>query len=125
MFESLRSSLITLLQKNMGYKPGTGLGKEEQGIVQPISVDTNLGMRGLGLQVPNLGYSTEQWDFSLENPVVEERINWLYNPNKPRYTTLREEWMVEGSDNLDVVSNSTFCDPNVVVEVFKAKVCYM
>lgn len=109
----------------MGYKPGQGLGRQEQGIVQPISLNSNLGVRGLGLQVPKLDYSTDQWDFSLEELVVNEQVNWLYNQNKPGFTSINEEWMMEGPNNTDVVTNSMFCDPGVLVEVFKAKVCFI
>lgn len=35
----------------MGYKCGSGLGKYEQGIVEPIQVRYHVGKRGLGSEI--------------------------------------------------------------------------
>lgn len=37
----------------MGYKCGSGLGKYEQGIVEPIEVRFHVGKRGLGSETNN------------------------------------------------------------------------
>lgn len=50
----------------MGYQSGFGLGKNKQGMTQPVSVEPHLSKRGLGLEIKNLEYSKDGWDFSLD-----------------------------------------------------------
>lgn len=50
----------------MGYKNGSGLGKNEQGITEAIDVPCHLGKRGFGLTVKGISPSKENWDFSKE-----------------------------------------------------------
>ncbi|XP_066148477.1 cap-specific mRNA (nucleoside-2'-O-)-methyltransferase 1 [Euwallacea fornicatus] len=110
------------MMKKMGYKPGLGLGKQKQGITESIQVPTNLGKRGLGLKLENFVYSNESWDLSEECLLVEEKVEWLVNEGFNDFSTnILDNWVTEGCRNEDVVGNSTFCDPEVLKQVFKAK----
>lgn len=107
----------------MGYKLGSGLGKDEQGITESIKVDTNLGKRGLGLKIDSLNLSDGSWDFSKDEIIIEEKIKWLENQTNPIIVEENlEEWLKEGFPNEDVTGNSSFCDKEVLQNVFKAKV---
>ena len=56
-------SLNIFLQEKMGYKKGTGLGKNAQGRVNIVEASTQRGRRGLGLTLPGLEPSMEaEWD---------------------------------------------------------------
>lgn len=107
----------------MGYKLGSGLGKDEQGITESIKVDTNLGKRGLGLKIDSLNLSDGSWDFSKEEIIIDEKIKWLENQTNPTLVDENiEKWLKEGFPNEDVTGNSSFCDKEVLQNVFKAKV---
>lgn len=45
---------VLRMMKKMGYKIGSGLGKNEQGITESIKINTNLEKRGLGLCIKKL-----------------------------------------------------------------------
>ncbi|XP_066255913.1 cap-specific mRNA (nucleoside-2'-O-)-methyltransferase 1 [Euwallacea similis] len=118
---SMDSKAVQMMKK-MGYKPGLGLGKQEQGIRESIQVHTNLGKRGLGLKLENFVYSNESWDLSQDDLFVEEKVEWLINENLEDFSTNNlDNWVTESCRNEDVVGNSTFCDPKVLEQVFKAK----
>lgn len=50
----------------MGYKKGTGLGKNEEGRLNPIDLPKHLGKRGFGFHIPHLEPNDLLWDFNLE-----------------------------------------------------------
>ena len=50
----------------MGFKEGTGLGKNHQGMVKPIEVSKQRGRRGLGMQIKGLEAEDVEWDSSKE-----------------------------------------------------------
>lgn len=50
----------------MGYKTGSGLGKNEQGTTDIINIPIQLGKRGLGLKLAGLDASNKTWDSSKE-----------------------------------------------------------
>lgn len=52
------------MMNKMGWKPGVGLGKHNQGIVKPIEESDQKGRRGLGFEIQGFGSTDEDWDFS-------------------------------------------------------------
>ncbi|RZC32066.1 cap-specific mRNA (nucleoside-2'-O-)-methyltransferase 1, partial [Asbolus verrucosus] len=62
---------VLRMMKMMGYKSGLGLGKNQQGITLPVEIKSQIGKRGLGLDIDNLEGTSNEWDFSLEN-IFEE-----------------------------------------------------
>ena len=52
---------------NMGYKEGKGLGKYQQGIVDPVAASNQRGRRGFGFTIPGLEPKENLvWDKSKE-----------------------------------------------------------
>jgi hypothetical protein len=48
----------------MGHRKGEGLGKQKDGILEPIKAVTIRARQGLGFSIPGLDASTDTWDFS-------------------------------------------------------------
>ncbi|CAJ0954208.1 unnamed protein product, partial [Mesorhabditis belari] len=67
------------LMAKMGFKPGEGLGRDKQGIAEPIKLAMQKGRMGLGHQESKaLQYDpTKQWDDSEEKKTVEETPVWM------------------------------------------------
>ncbi|KAJ8919707.1 hypothetical protein NQ315_006235 [Exocentrus adspersus] len=113
------------IMQRMGYKTGSGLGKNEQGITEAIKVPLHLGQRGLGLTIKTLSGSEEKWDSSKEIIQVQEQISWLENKQSEDRDTITFTkmitWMKEGLPNYSIENEYNFCNKTVLDRVIEAK----
>ncbi|EPB79141.1 ribosomal RNA large subunit methyltransferase J [Ancylostoma ceylanicum] len=90
------------MMAKMGYKEGKGLGKQKQGMVEPVALSTQRGRVGLGHEITKaVGRNfSETWDESKEDKTIEEHVVWLREcPESTR------DWVVdnlEGSDWIQI-----------------------
>lgn len=112
---------VLRMMKKMGYKIGSGLGKNEQGITESIKINTNLEKRGLGLCIKNFQFSSDTWDFLQDDIIIEESVNWLENNSTVCLTDQHfENWLTEGTRRHSV-EDSNFCHKDIFKNVFQAK----
>lgn len=117
------SNVSKKLMESMGYKAGTGLGKDNQGIRDIIPTSKQRGRRGLGLSMEGLEPSTDvSWDFDKEEVDVTERLDWIpeCEEEPPDIKCLRE-WSLEGKKKLTIDDETCFCDEEVLKEVLDCK----
>ncbi|KAK8774512.1 hypothetical protein V5799_010954 [Amblyomma americanum] len=117
------SNVSKKLMASMGYKAGTGLGKDNQGIRDIIPTSKQRGRRGLGLSMEGLEPSTDiTWDFEEEEVDVKEPLEWIpeCEEEPPNITQLRE-WVTEGKKKLTIDDETCFCDEDVLREVLDCK----
>lgn len=77
------------MMKNMGFKPGRGLGKFEHGRTQPVEASTQKGRRGLGAKPSVVGELPQDFKPSTEEvkPEAKEEVVSL---NTANYTFILE-----------------------------------
>ena len=66
----------------MGYKPGMGLGRDNEGIAEPLEESTHKGRRGLGYDLDGLEQEDVQWELeevSDNDPVLSDNDPVLIN----------------------------------------------
>ncbi|XP_066586803.1 cap-specific mRNA (nucleoside-2'-O-)-methyltransferase 1 [Prorops nasuta] len=108
--------------ERMGLKPGEGLGKHNQGRVDPIEASKQLGRRGLGHYIPGFKEASQKWDSSLEEIKEKEDMNWIINECSyvPSSSEI-EGWMTLGFAKKTIDDEDTFCDPQIVKQVVSSK----
>jgi len=115
------SSQAERMMSKMGYQSGTGLGKAAQGRVEPVTVSTQRGRRGLGHIIEGLE-SDDSLDWTPEEVEVNERVSWLPANHQPTPTIVElREWMKTGRRNTDISGETKFCDPDVLLDVLSCK----
>ncbi|XP_032792891.2 cap-specific mRNA (nucleoside-2'-O-)-methyltransferase 1 [Daphnia magna] len=112
----------TAMMAKMGWSKGTGLGKNSQGMTQPIEVSKQRGKRGLGLQIKGLEAEDVEWDTSRETVEVEEIVSWLPSDPipAPNLSELKN-WVIEGPKKLTIDDETTFCAADVLQKVLQCK----
>lgn len=66
------------MMRGMGYEKGAGLGKEGQGITEPIQASVQKGSRGLGHYIDGFQSTTEDWK---ERPIsTTVTVEWMSKP---------------------------------------------
>jgi len=60
----------------MGFEKGKGLGKQSQGITEPVEASKQKGRRGLGLEMKGFEAADIDWDFEKETVSVWSIVHY-------------------------------------------------
>ncbi|KYQ54327.1 Cap-specific mRNA (nucleoside-2'-O-)-methyltransferase 1 [Trachymyrmex zeteki] len=124
--ESKVPSKIQHMMKKMGYKPGKGLGKDDQGRVEPIEAVKQRGRRGIGHYVPGLKEASLKWNAAEEEIKVVEDMEWLRNTHSTFFiediNSLR--WIKYGPKKDTIDDETMFCNPNILRQVIDSKTIF-
>nr|CAD7569117.1 unnamed protein product [Timema californicum] len=119
---NVKGNTAQKIMERMGYKAGRGLGKHDQGRVDPVEMSKQRGRRGLGLHIPGLEAATLVWKSDLEVITHEEHVNWLEDEEHSSLSAeIMEDWIVEGKPKLVIDDETNFCDSNILRNVISGK----
>ncbi|KAJ0176569.1 hypothetical protein K1T71_007748 [Dendrolimus kikuchii] len=115
------------MMSNMGYKPGRGLGKLEDGRTQPVEASTHKGRRGFGLKPSILGEIPKdfKWTPDESQPEAKEEVSWMPPPpDDPLPGYLLSDWLVRGAKKLTIDDEIDFVEPHILKGVLDAKTIF-
>nr|CAD7453500.1 unnamed protein product [Timema tahoe] len=119
---NVKGNTAQKIMERMGYKAGRGLGKHDQGRVDPVEMSKQRGRRGLGLHIPGLEAATLVWKSDLEVITHEEHVHWLEDEEHSSLAAEQmEDWIVEGKPKLVIDDETNFCDSNILRNVISGK----
>ncbi|BFG02309.1 cap-specific mRNA (nucleoside-2'-O-)-methyltransferase 1 [Drosophila madeirensis] len=112
------------MMKKMGYENDKGLGKSNQGRLEPVIAVQQDGRRGFGLKLDAANLAAGQWDPSCEELEMPETVKWLTNvgPNASQYTLDQlMGFVVRGERKRTLEDENRYCDPEVLHHILNAK----
>ncbi|XP_017870136.1 PREDICTED: cap-specific mRNA (nucleoside-2'-O-)-methyltransferase 1 [Drosophila arizonae] len=115
------------MMKKMGYEDDKGLGKSNQGRLEPVIAVQQDGRRGFGLKLNTDHWSAGKWDPSLEDLEIPESLIWLKQEgNNCGAYTLEQLMMqmVTGPRKLTIDDETQFCDPEILKHILSAKTVF-
>ncbi|GFR69137.1 CAP-specific mRNA (nucleoside-2'-O-)-methyltransferase 1 [Elysia marginata] len=116
------SAMARKMMAKMGHKEGEGLGKHGQGRKEIVEASTQRGRRGLGMVVAGLEPRNVDWDFGMEEIVIDEIVDWLpqYRGDIPVLEELLQ-WKVIGPKKRDIDDETNFCSEESLMMVLNGK----
>uniref|UniRef100_A0A1I8ISP4 Cap-specific mRNA (nucleoside-2'-O-)-methyltransferase 1 n=1 Tax=Macrostomum lignano TaxID=282301 RepID=A0A1I8ISP4_9PLAT len=115
------------MMKKMGYISGEGLGRERQGITEPVQAVTIKGRSGLGFESVSATSRPEfQWREGDDPVVVRRQVDWLTGGrDAPSVINNAEEmklrWMSVGLAKMTLDDETGFVSPEVLTGVLECK----
>jgi len=111
-----------------GYREDKGLGKNNQGILEPISTSTQKGRRGIGYVLKDIKIDPlYEWNKEKEQGYIEvpEKIEWLHNFQQSVFEQKLTELLKYCKTDKKVMtideSDTRFCDSDVLRGVLTCK----
>ncbi|XP_018798975.1 PREDICTED: cap-specific mRNA (nucleoside-2'-O-)-methyltransferase 1-like isoform X2 [Bactrocera latifrons] len=115
------SDKALLMMTRMGYEKNKGLGKQNQGRLEPIIAVQQDGRKGLGLK-DECQVSLESWDNTTEIINLPENYSWITN-NASLEITLDElkDNITLGPPKRTIDDECLYCNSDILNNVLKAK----
>lgn len=124
--QTMYSDKSMRMMEKMGYKKDAGLGRLNQGRVEPIEASHQKGRRGLGMRLDDLDKAAVKWDPAIEELHMPEKVEWLVN-NEGEQSLLElnadslSSWVRRGEKKLTIDNETMFCDENILKRVLESK----
>lgn len=115
------------MMKKMGYVDDKGLGKSNQGRLEPVIAVQQDGRRGFGLKLDTVHWSAGKWDPNCEDLQLHEPVLWLnqIGDNCGAYTLDQLlTHMVTGERKLTLDDETQYCDPEILHHILNAKTVF-
>lgn len=113
------------MMKKMGYESDKGLGKQNQGRLEPIVAFQQDGRRGLGLKAEAIKFSGEHWDPNNEEINLPEVVLWLQNNNEFKYSLQDLQlWIAYGERKDSLDDETVFVQPDILAGTLEAKTVF-
>lgn len=110
------------MMKKMGYETDKGLGKQNQGRLEPIVAFQQDGRRGLGLKQSALSMAGNNWDVSNEEILIPERISWVSNIDDFTHSLQNMQSFIKyGRCKRSLNDETNFVDPIILDGILNAK----
>lgn len=118
------SNKVMGMMKKMGYEDDKGLGKSNQGRLEPVIAVQQDGRRGFGLKLDTVHWSAGKWDPNCEDLKIVEPVNWISNLGETCSAYSFEQLMghlITGSRKLTLDDETQYCDPEILHHILNAK----
>lgn len=110
------------MMKKMGYQSDKGLGKQNQGRLEPIVAFQQDGRRGLGLKKGEFLAVGHHWDINNEDVLIPEKVEWISSPTEFLYNLQNMKRFIKFGKRKNTLDNETlFVEPDILVGILSAK----
>lgn len=113
------------MMKKMGYETDKGLGKQNQGRLEPVVAFQQDGRRGLGLKHESFPLLTDVWDPNIEEINIPESVLWLSNQNDTVFALEHLKiWLKFGKCPEFLDGEIKFVDADILSGILEAKTVF-
>ncbi|KAH8396471.1 hypothetical protein KR222_011153 [Zaprionus bogoriensis] len=115
------------MMKKMGYEDDKGLGKSNQGRLEPVIAVQQDGRRGFGLKLDTVHFSAGKWDPNCEDLELHEPVQWLSQQGESCGAYTLDQLlphMVTGQRKLTLDDETQYCDPEILHHILNAKTVF-
>ncbi|XP_068158732.1 cap-specific mRNA (nucleoside-2'-O-)-methyltransferase 1 [Drosophila tropicalis] len=121
------SNKVMGMMKKMGYENDKGLGKSNQGRLEPIIAVQQDGRRGFGLKLDTVQMSAGQWDPNCDELEIPEPVQWLKNDrgDATAYSLDHlKRYILTGPKKNTLDDETRYCDPAILDHILNAKTVF-
>ncbi|XP_013115503.2 cap-specific mRNA (nucleoside-2'-O-)-methyltransferase 1 [Stomoxys calcitrans] len=112
------------MMRKMGYEADKGLGKQNQGRLEPVVAFQQDGRKGLGLKQGTFQIG-DQWDITTEEIFIPESVSWISNQECFTYDLKdMKDFIKLGRRKTTLNDETLFVDSNILEGILSAKTVF-